>query len=339
LRGSVVGQLNHIWRDSGIDKIGTSKHEADAKIREQLKAEGNLNPSKHEIAQHRGIHSTVTRDNYLQVWKELLNDQKAEYGKVDADKITPQDVERFLAEKIERGVARATIQHDAAALEKLESAMNKLAQREGRDTYHDWSKTLQDARDRAIKELDKDRFDRSYRDPKTLIESIQRDDHRLVAKIQLEGGARVHEASKIQAHQLAGIQTTRQGQQVGVYCTHGKNGKIRAITMSPATYRELEAHLAAKGQLAVDYDRYRDGLKAAAQASGQYQLIEVKGRTSGQPKPVQDWGGTHGLRYNYAQESYRQHIEAGMAEKEALARVSYEMGHNRADITRLYLGI
>ena len=98
MRGSVTGQLNNIYRDSGIDKIGHSKHEADAKIREQLKAEGNLNPSKHEIAQQRAIHGTKTRDNYLQVWKELLNDQKAEYGKLDADKITPQDVERFLAE-------------------------------------------------------------------------------------------------------------------------------------------------------------------------------------------------------------------------------------------------
>lgn len=338
MRGSVTGQLNHIYRDSGIDKIGTSKHEADAKIREQLKAEGNPHPSKHEIAQRRAIHGTKTRNNYLQVWKELLNDQKAEYGKLDADKITPQDVERFLAEKIDRGVARASIQHDAAALEKLQKAMNDLAQREGRDTRHDWSETLQAARSRAEKELDKDRYDRSYRDPNAVVNALQRDDHRLVAKIQLEGGARVHEASKIQAHQLAGIQTTRQGQQVGVYCVHGKNGKIRAITMSPATYRELESHLAAKGQLAVDYDGYRDGLKAAAQASGQFKVIEVKGHTSGQPKTVQDWGGTHGLRYNYAQKSYRQHIEGGMAEKEALSRVSYEMGHNRPDITRLYLG-
>ena len=338
MRGSVTGQLNHIYRDSGIDKIGTSKHEADAKIREQLIAEGNPHPSKHEIAQQRAIHGTKTRNNYLQVWKELLNDQKAEYGKLDADKITPQDVERFLAEKIDRGVARASIQHDAAALEKLQKAMNDLAQREGRDTRHDWSETLQAARSRAEKELDKDRYDRSYRDPKTLTDAIRREDHRLVAKIQLEGGARVHEASKIQPNQLAGIQMTRQGQQVGVYCTHGKNGKIRAIAVSPETYRELEAHITAKGQLAVDYDGYRDGLKAAAQASGQFKVIEVKGRTSGQPKTVQDWGGTHGLRYNYAQESYRQHIEAGMAEKEALARVSYEMGHNRADITRLYLG-
>lgn len=338
MRGSVTGQLNHIYRDSGIDKIGKSKHEADIKIREQLKAEGNPNPSKSEVAARRDIYGKDTRDDYLQVWKELLNDQKAEYGKLDADKITPDDIERFLNEKIERGVARATIQHDASALAKLQKAMNDLAKREGRDTRHDWKETLQAARNRAIKELDKDHFDRSYREPKTLIENIQRDDHCLVAKIQLEGGARVHEASKIQAHQLAGIQTTRQGQQVGVYCVHGKNGKIRAITVSPATYRELEAFVEAKGQLVVDYDRYRDGLKAAALASGQYQVIKIKGRTSGQPKTVQDWGGTHGLRYNYAQKSYRQHIEGGMAEKEALSRVSYEMGHNRADITRLYLG-
>lgn len=338
MRGSVVGQLNHIYRDSGIDRIGTSKHEADAKIREELKAAGNDCPSKQDLGEHRGIHGTTTRDNYLQVWKEFFNDQKAEYGKFDADKITPDDVERFLNEKIDRGVARTTVQHDAAALKKLQKAMNDLAQREGRDTRHDWKQPLREARERAERELDKDHYDRSFLDPRAVVDALKREDHQLVAKLQLEGGARVSEASKIEAHQLAGIHTTRQGQEVGVFCVHGKNGKIRAITMSPDTYRQLENHIEAKGQLNVDYDRYREGLLAAAKATGQFQTIEVQGRTSGQMKTVQDWGGTHGLRYNYAQESYRQHVDGGIGEREALARVSYEMGHNRPDITRLYLG-
>lgn len=336
MRGSVKGQVNHIWQHSGINQLGTSKHESRAQIRAELKAAGD-NITKHNQAKTDGIHGNATRDTYCKPWRELLNDQKAEYGKADADKLTAQDVERYLAEKIEMGLSRAYVQKLCSALEKMETSLNMLADREGRPGGHDWQQTLQDARDRAQRELDKDRYDRSYRDPKALTDAIRREDHQLVAKIQLEGGARVAEASTIHARQLAGLHQTRQGETVGVYCVHGKNGKIRAITVSPATYRELEAHIAAKGKLHVDYDRYRDGLKEAAQATGQHKIIEIKGRTSGQPKTVQDWGGTHGLRYNFAQASYRQHIDGGMAETEALSRVSYEMGHNRADITRLYL--
>lgn len=337
MRGSPKGQVNHVWKHSGINQIGTSKHEARAQIRSELKAAGE-DVSKHNLAKADGIHGNSTRDAYMKVWREFIEDQKAENGKPDADKLTADDVERFLSEKIEQGLSRAYVQKVCSALEKFEAALNGLANREGRPATHDWQQTLQDARDRAVKELDKERFDRSFRDPKALIEAIKRNDHHLVAKIQLEGGARVSEASTIHARQLAGIHTNRQGQQVGVYSVHGKNGKIRGIEISPDTYRQLENHIKEFGRLHVNYDRYLDGLKEAAQATGQFKVIEIKGRTSGQTRTVQDWGGTHGLRYNYAQDSYRAHIEGGMEEREALARVSYEMGHNRADITKHYLG-
>lgn len=337
MRGSPKGQVNHVWKHSGINQIGTSKHDSRAQIRSELKAAGE-ETSKHNLAKADGVHGNSTRDAYIKIWREFLEDQRAENGKADADKLTADDVERFVAEKIEQGLSRAYVQKICAALEKFETALNGLANREGRPATHDWQNTLQGARDRAVKELDKDRFDRSFRDPKALIEAIRRNDHQLVAKIQLEGGARVSEASTIHARQLAGIHINRQGQEVGVYSVHGKNGKVRGIEISPETYRQLENHIKEFGKFHVDYDRYRDGLKDAAKATGQFKVIEITGRTSGQTRTVQDWGGTHGLRYNYAQNSYAAHVAAGIEEREALGRVSYEMGHNRADITKHYLG-
>jgi integrase len=223
----------------------------------------------------------------------------------------------------------------------MEQALNKLAENEGKDGRHDWQGVLAEARSRAQKELEKNHYDRSFKDPEKLIESLKRDDHKIVARMQLEGGARVAEASKIHARQLAGIHETRQGQQVGVILVkdQAKGGKPRVISVSPETYDKIANHIADHGKLSVDYERYRVGLMEAADKTGQHKLIEIKNKKTGKKEPVHDWGGTHGLRYNYAQNSYKAHIEAGKSHEETLLKVSYEMGHNRAEITNRYLGI
>ena len=50
-----------------------------------------------------------------------------------------------------------------------------------------------------------------------------------------------------------------------------------------------------------------------------------------------DSRGTHGLRYNFAQERYEELRKEGMSHIEALAQVSIDMGHSRVEITRHYL--
>jgi hypothetical protein len=53
----------------------------------------------------------------------------------------------------------------------------------------------------------------------------------------------------------------------------------------------------------------------------------------------QTWQGTHGLRYNYAQSRFIELKQQGYSYKEALEKVSLEMGHSRSEITLHYVNI
>jgi site-specific recombinase XerD len=47
----------------------------------------------------------------------------------------------------------------------------------------------------------------------------------------------------------------------------------------------------------------------------------------------------HGLRHRYAVETYKRFIAEGCGDEEARRRVSELLGHNRIEITRVYLAL
>lgn len=68
----------------------------------------------------------------------------------------------------------------------------------------------------------------------------------------------------------------------------------------------------------ANYTEYKDTLKQAVESTGQ------------------EWNGTHGLRYNFAQERVLELREQGYTESEANGITSLNMGHSRLEITQHY---
>jgi integrase len=101
----------------------------------------------------------------------------------------------------------------------------------------------------------------------------------------------------------------------------GKGGKIREIELNEKIYSELKAIVEKSDnqKLVFNANSYRNELKAAAQATGQ------------------DYNGTHGLRWNYAQSLFKELQESGKTYEQSLFIVSHALGHNRSDITEHYL--
>jgi hypothetical protein len=52
----------------------------------------------------------------------------------------------------------------------------------------------------------------------------------------------------------------------------------------------------------------------------------------------QEFNGSHGLRYSFAQERYAELKEYGYSKLEILAEISLNMGHSRSEISLHYLG-
>lgn len=319
MRGSVKYQVETLFRESGINQIGHSKHTAKEQVRQDFEARGEF-ASWHDIGQRIGIYSISCSEDYQSVWRQALEHAKEEFGIRDIEKLTPEIVADFLVCKVEQGVAKSTFDTYAAGAEKLGVALNWYAEKFDKGNTYSFSDAVKEVRTLARQELDKTQEARAYSDPRALIAAIVRPDHQLAAAIQLEAGSRVRECSNIKATDLRGIRPDPvSGQSMGWYEAKGKGGKDLDKMGSLNTYQKLELHIMEHGTFRIDGASYRDSLKAAAKATGQ------------------EYHGSHGLRWNFAQERYRESLESGQSSIQALKTVSEEMGHNRADITLHYL--
>ena len=313
MRGSVKWQVNEVFKV--ISKIGQSKHYEKELVRESGAK------TWHEIGKGLGIYSYKTLDAYRDVAKQLLSYVKSEFGLKDIEKLTGEHVKSFLEYKIEQGISYRTFQQYAAAVEKLEVALNRYSEVNSRGNSYSFEPYVKQVREIAKETLEKTNPTRAYENPKDLIRYLTEREHSLMARMQYEGGARLHEVSLIKHDQLKGMDTdTFTGKEVGKIEVQGKGGYVRDISVSANTYRQLENHIKENEIFRIDKDAYRTNLKSAAVKSGQ------------------DYTGSQGLRWNFAQERFNELQEKGnLTYEQALKQVSEEMGHHRADITEHYL--
>jgi integrase len=239
----------------------------------------------------------------------------------DIEKLSSREIQSYLQSRIEANVAHSTFQREVAAIAKLEQALNLYSDGHNRGNIYEFRPAITESRLDA-KELQRFDGSRAYDRPADLVAAVSNRDHQIAAAIQHEGGARIHEAAQIRPDQLRGYRidpTT--GEQRGVIQIQGKGGKINDKLVSPLTYQALEQAIKQNGLFKVDKDQYRDSLGTAAQATGQQYDIR----------------STHGLRWNFAQERFNTLQEHGKTYDQALAQVSQELGHERAEITLHYL--
>lgn len=313
MRGSTVGQIDALYNHSGIAQQGCSKHEAKDTARE-----GGAQ-SWSDIGRKIGIFSEGTADRYRDVWRSAFEHAKSEYGIKDVEKLSPEAVQGYLESRVEQGVAYNTYQVDAAALAKLEQTLNRYSEAHDRGNTYDFRSAIAETRAEASS-LSKFDSSRAYEDARGLVAAVSDRDHQLTAAVQLESGSRIHEASLIKPDQLQGYTSDpTTGEQKGVISYQGKGGKMGEHLVSKDTYQALEQRIQERGEFRIDKDAYRDSLRDAAAETGQ------------------SYTSSHGLRWNYAQDRFKEIQEHGGSYEKALAQVSQEMGHERASITEHYL--
>jgi integrase len=241
----------------------------------------------------------------------------------DVEAITADDVKDFLEHYIDQGVALRTWKTYAAAIGKLEMALNKYAEKTTSGRTYAFRRVVDDLRPIARAELELDQDTREYEDPVGLITSIEDAFFHVAAAVQHEGGARIREAALIRAGQLLGTGvdgvTARPLGRIFLPSVACKGGRTRVITVSPATYADLSEIISHEREHRIDHDQYRRALKKAAECTGQ------------------KYTGSHGLRHNFAQRRLEECRRSGMGEVEAMLRVAAEMGHSRPGITLTYV--
>lgn len=365
MRGSVDWQVREIFQKSGIQQIGESKHEAKAEARENGAA------TWAEVGKAVGCYSFSQLDDYRAISKQAFNAIREEYGTKDILKIEAAQIQGWMADKIMSGdIARSTSNTYHAALEKLEQALNKYCVTQ--DIGKTFNFDLKETRALAIQVLgDKNDNSRAYQDPKGLIDALKNEDFKLVASIQLEGGARINEAARIHEHQLRGLKADpHTGEIKGYYERPGKGGKICEVGMKKETYEKLVRTIELKGKTTIDrlcgmYKNETGQMKGWVQKTGSaapsavsvktYMKIEkhfmpgsrcfeVNKKTynaalkTASVKTGQKYNASHGLRWSFAQARHNElQMKCGMTYEQSLSIVAQELDHNRSDISCHYL--
>ncbi|SOB62144.1 putative Integrase family protein (plasmid) [Pseudodesulfovibrio profundus] len=301
MRGSINWQTDQLRQ--AISAIGESKHTDKEAARAAL---GDIPATSQRISDQTKIHSYGTAHDYQETWK-AIGQHAREMGQKDMERITSEHVKSYLDMRRESGIALSTWRKEAAHAGKLGNAISeKTGQRV------DFREAINDLRAGAKDALENPDRDRGYVDPREVIRNVNNPDSRLVATIQMEGGARCHEVTQIRADQL------REGNTINL--TNTKGGMPRTIEVRPDTFQRLQQTLSERGGvLRVNQSTYRNHVAEAASRAG-----EVN-------------SGTHDLRYNFAQDRYQELTREGYAPEQAHYLISEEMGHHRPDITLHYL--
>lgn len=316
MHGSVNHQITKIFKESSIFQSGTSRHNEKIEIKEQLTDTGQSRSSQ-SVADLSAMHAYETSRDYKDTWHQLGHYCRMQYRLKDMSQITKQHVQGFLEKRMQDGISYGTWRKEASHIAKFGNALERF---DGQHRGFRWA--INDLRELARDSLaESSKTSGGFAQPDRVVQNLTGKSE-LVSRVQLEGGARLREATLIKADQLKGIDKDPiTGHSKGaIHLTDTKGGKPREIQVSPDTYKRLEQAVErGDGVFRVNRNTYRNHVSQAAKA-----IIEQR-------------TGTHDFRYNFAQARYGEVVRSDYSHEQALQQVSWEMGHERADITELYL--
>lgn len=326
MRGSIRWQAAQIIQKSTAVQIGKSRHTAKELAKARL-AEKGLTAKSENLSREVGLHGyEYTRDVKAMLLRVAYYARET-FGIRDLEKLTGFHFQKHAESLIAKGtISLGTFRIYMAQMAKCENLLNGFAEVTGSGRSYEIRPAIDEMRDLAKASLRQiEATTRAYQNPAALVATIDHPLHRLGAEIQHSVGFRYYEMGKIDKDQLLGIRKDPcTGQEKGVirldaYDTKG--GKGREGFMPLEGYFRLAAHIDIHGCFKIDsYKAYLASLEAAALQTGQ------------------EAHASHGLRWNFAGERYHELTSQGLCHEEALHAVSWEMGHERGNITLHYLG-
>ena len=274
-----------------------------------------------KIARHNRQGSYRTKERYYMAMKRFCRFLADEYHLQKLSNISSKHLVAYVLWMQEKELSASTIKTDLAAIrffhDKIDNAKYslpsnselgiQLERRRFGDTDRTWSTA----------ELNR------------IIELVSNNNGYLLAfYLARFAGLRIHECFRIDTA------IARQAIREHAVTIKGKGGKIRTVPINQQIISALERCLETTptgSKLLVPDDIPTD------KAINQLQQFILRNREVVQD-PDSDRPLTfHGLRHTYAAEKYRQLITDGFSELDAHLTVSKLLGHERADVTNIYL--
>lgn len=275
-----------------------------------------------KLARHNRQGSFRTRERYYEAVKRFCAFLASQYRLQKLSNISGKHLTSYVLHMQDQGKSASTIKTDLAAIRFFHDKMDAKYQ-------------LPSNRELGV-ELERRRFgktDRTWSDMefnKMLNKALAADryDYILALYLARYAGLRIHECFRIDTA------TAERALREIAITVKGKGGKVRtvpicgqiAVALKTQLWRTVRGHkLLVQAGVPTDEAIY------------QLQRFILDHRAEVQDEDSQRPMTFHGLRHTYAAETYKNLVEGGMSELEAHFTVSRLLGHERADVTDVYL--
>jgi hypothetical protein len=248
-------------------------------------------------------HSISSTQNLRTMTTQYTEYLKEEYGNKIVEHINNDTVKDFIDKKAEE-VGEGTLNTYISTLGKMADNLNEQGINTiDRESITDYRNDLKE----QGHSLQSEHINRGYENPSEIVEKMNDTPFGISAQLQHEVGLRADDALNSEKWTLNDDKTLSiEGSKGGIDYT--------TTTLTDSLYEKVQE--AIENNYKGNYEEYREALKEAV---------------------GDEYNGTHGLRYNFAQERLEELRESNYSENEALSELSLEMGHSRSEISLHYL--
>lgn len=280
-----------------------------------------LDAQLNKLAKHNRQGSYRTKERYYMAMKRFCRFLADVYYLQKLSNISGKHLVSYVLWMQEKGLSASTIKTDLAAIRFFH------------DKISNPKYTLPTNAELGV-ELERRRFGKQDRTwsiaefNRMLSKALDRPDYILALYLARYAGFRIHECFRIDTA------IARQAIREGAITIKGKGGKIRTVPINQQIISAMEKLLETTSpgsKLLVPDDMPTDKAISQLQRFIWQYRDAVKDIDSDRPLTF------HGLRHTYAAEKYRQLITDGVSELDAHFTVSQLLGHERSEVTNIYL--
>jgi hypothetical protein len=249
-------------------------------------------------------HSIKEMQNLRSFTKQYITHVKENYDGKVANNINENSLRTFIMEKMQE-VSGGTLNTYFSTANKMIDNLNK--DNIGNLTKEDVKDIKSDVKE--FTNLKSEHTNRAYNDPQAIKDKMRNTPYSLSSNLQYEAGLRASDAINSDKWTL---------NQDNTLTIHESKGGLdyQTTQLSPETAERVQD--AIQNGYRVSYEEYRATFKEVVENTGQ------------------NYTGTHGLRYNFAQTRIKELENYGFTKEEADGQTSLNMGHSRLDITNHY---
>ena len=281
----------------------------------------NLLAQADKLRRHNRQGSYKTKERYFEAYKRFLRFVGEEFHLQKLQNISGKHISAYVDYMHDKGYAASTVKTDLAAI------------RFWQDKIPNARYVLPDNREFILARRKFGGVDRRWSQSefnKMIVEcwKAKRDDYAACITIARYAGLRLHEVMRIDT---AIARNALKNQFITI---KGKGGKVRTVPINESIRIVLKQHL--------EITPVGQKLFVAENKETHIAKTELQNFITHHRKNVCDEGSSrnltfHGLRHTCAAEWYQEFISEGKTDHEAKRMVSKLLGHEREDVTRIYL--